>query len=181
MSFHLGLTSGTTKSCHFIDSVKRRTRRAYAIIDKYNDGVANLPKTGRTLTPLNKKNFSTMTKEDEFWELELMETKERWADNAVRRGIFAHYTNERASEEIKIVGKEAQLYSQWVISRLDDVERVLSAIKVNSPIGYRIFQSGLKAAGALRVLRWSLSRVKLPDCFSEVQQQMKGIRPYILD
>jgi hypothetical protein len=122
-----------------------------------------------------------MTKEDEFWELELMKTKERWADNAVRQGIFAHYLNERASEEIKIVGKEAQLYSRWAISWLNDVEHVLSAIKVNSPVGYRIFQSGLKAAGALRVLRWSLSWIKLSDSFSEVQQQMKGIHSYILD
>jgi hypothetical protein len=126
---------------------------------------------------LNKKLINELLVTDAFWELELFQSKEKWAvDPLVRKAIMAMYLNLRAMEEIEILASEVQCYMTWLIARLDAVEFGLSMIQLDSLVGQNILQIGLKTADALRTLR-GLETVKLTsdEKFQKVNHELKGI------
>lgn len=115
--------------------------------------------------------------EVDFWELDLkFRTREKWSVNAdVRRAINAMYHNQRAHEEVFILGSEAERYYNWLASKLDSCEQLLSVLDVNSAIGNEILHAGLKAANAMEQLK-DLGRVDLgrAEKFKSVRGKLEG-------
>lgn len=99
---------------------------------------------------------------DDFWELETsFKCQERWAlDPVIREAITAMHTNRRAREEISLLNSEARRYYDWLTSKLDSCERLLSCIDVESAIGCEVLRAGVKHGDALLCLR-GLAEVNL--------------------
>jgi len=116
--------------------------------------------------------------EVDFWELDLsFRHRERWSvEPDVRKAINAMYHNLRALEEIVSLSSQAEIYYNWLASKLDYCERLLSSsvLEVNSAIGSEILHVGRKAANALERLK-ALSRVNLGSGkkFKSVQEKLK--------
>jgi hypothetical protein len=112
----------------------------------------------------------------EFWELDRsFMCRERWSlEKDVRTAINAMYHNLRALEEIFILGSETERYYNWLASRLDGCERLLSVLNVNTAIGNEVLHIGLKTANAMERLK-DLARVNLgsEEKFKSVQEKLE--------
>ena len=113
------------------------------------------------LSPLDKKSLSSLLLTDTFLELELFQSNEPWAVNpAIRRGIAALQEYHRAAEEILILGSEVTRYVNGFISRLDEVEQVMSVVESGCAIHSHLLHLGAKSVRALKSLQ-SLDRLTL--------------------
>ena len=83
------------------------------------------------------------------------------------------YLNVRAIEELQILTSEAQRYLDWLIMRLDAVERQFHNIALDSLIGRKILETGLKTADALRRLE-KLKKLEL-KCGLPIAKDAKKI------
>jgi hypothetical protein len=134
-----------------------------SLIDEYNTLIDKLPSNFTKPSKLDKKKkLGELCLDDDFWELDTaFKCKEKWALNPmIRKAINAMYTNLRAIEEIFLLGSEAERYYNWLASKLDRCERLLSKIDVNSAIGKEVLKVGLQHAAALVRLE-GLAKVKL--------------------
>ena len=102
------------------------------------------------------------TEEVEFWELDRsFQCRERWSlEPDVRKAINSMYHNLRAVEEIFILESEAERCYNWLTSKLDSCDRLLSVVNPNSAIGNEILHNGRKAANAMERLQ-DLAQVNL--------------------
>ena len=86
------------------------------------------------------------------------------------------YHNLRALEEIVSLSSQAEIYYNWLASKLDHCERLLSSsvLDVNSAIGREILHVGRKAANAMERLK-DLSSVDLGkgEKFKSIQEKLK--------
>jgi len=72
------------------------------------------------------------------------------------------FDNLRAREEISILGSEAERYYKWISDRLDNCERALGIIGVDSAIEKEILEIGSKTVSALVRLE-GIGKVRLND------------------
>ena len=159
--------------------IKDRAAKIRKMIDEYNSLIDDLPEDVEKPQKLDRTKGVDLCKAEEvdFWELDLkFRTREEWSVKAdVRRAINAMYHNRRALEEIFILGSEAERYYNWLASRLNSCERLLSVLDVNSAIGNEILHVGLKAANAMEQLK-DLGGVDLGDAekFKSVREKLDG-------
>jgi hypothetical protein len=170
------MTLGHAKSGRLLTGVENRSKRAYNLVDKLNNLIDQLPANVPRPRKLDKKSLKDLALDDIFWELEMFQSQEKWAFNKeVRRGIDAWYLHSRANEEIRILVSEAECFFEWLRSRLDAVENTLVRVDLDSLIGRRILQIGLKTAEALRKLD-GLSKVKLLSTKNEFDAVMDSLK-----
>ena len=150
------------------------------LVDQYNSLIDDLPEGVEKPQKLDRTKGVNLCKAEEvdFWELDLkFRTREKWSVNAdVRRAINAMYHNRRAHEEIFILVSEAERYYNWLASKLDSCERLLSVLDVNSAIGNEILHVGLKAANAVEQLKDLQGGVDLgrAEKFKSVRGKLEG-------
>jgi hypothetical protein len=164
-------------------AIKKRAVKLGKLRKRFNETIDKMPEH---LEKPEKLDLKIKPKDldftADFWDLDMaFEEKEKWAlDINIRDAINAMCLNLRALEEISILCDEAGRYSRWLVSRLDECERLLSVIDVNSAIGEHILLVGRKTAAALKNLQklegvslGELERFKLAQetlrCNSHVQ------------
>jgi hypothetical protein len=146
-------------------AIKKRAAKLGKLRKRFNEAIDKMPEHLEKPEKLDLKiKLANLDFTADFWDLDMaFEQKEKWAlDINIRDAINAMCLNLRALEEISMLCDEAGRYSRWLVSRLDECERLLSVIDVNSAIGERILLVGRKTAAALKNLQ-KLESVSLGD------------------
>jgi hypothetical protein len=129
----IDLVTRTSNAAKIINASNKRGKSILAVLQKYNDFVLNLKRSPDPQYPapqlLDKSKLKYMDVLDEFWELDPLESSERWAiDPEFQKLLRALNEYDRAIEEVKILSKEVQRYTNSHASRLNKVITLLQEV-----------------------------------------------------
>jgi hypothetical protein len=98
--------------------------------------------------------------DDEFWELEMMQSNAEWSINPlIRQGIKSLCDLNRPKEEITIVAGEMHRFVLSESSRLSSIMSLLDHIPVQSAAGTVILQWGLQVELNLRGFNRNITKM----------------------
>lgn len=126
------------------------------LLNEYNKLVSKLPTSldnEPSLAQMKKEQLSSLDLTDQFWDLDHLECREKWAtDPALRLSMKAFDEYTRAVEEVNILIGEVERYVNAQVSRLNRVKTLLQIVSGECMVRSLLLEVGEQSYCALQAV-----------------------------